>query len=284
VIFREMALQAPGGMNRPQTGAQAQETQADGSLRTTEGLAPGMQLQGRPGEKLQGFSPNVPCAEFVPHSILMLTFVAMNLGLPIAILLLDPKLAGNFSSLRGVMDQAKIGLRKLQRVMEMRWHRPVRQFRLRYWATRGDADGRAFARAWDMHGPAFFACKWRPPHWPYLNPVEDAAAAILRTRNLQQSPRGNAAEDGDDWSDIVNETVEDNAFAIRRAMREVAAIHEEFPNQPNVDWRQLLSLPTPDRVSVSMTGLIGGGQQGAGSVEQGSGQEQGTGRKQGATA
>ena len=258
VIFREMDRQAPGGAPRPQTGAQATETQADGSYRTTEGLAPGMQLQGRPGEKLQGFSPNVPCAEFVPHSILILTFIAMNLGLPVAVLLLDPRLAGNFSSLRGVMDQAKIGLRKLQKVLMARWHRPVRQFRLRYWATRGDADGRALARAWDVHGAGFFSAKWHTPRWPYLNPVEDAAAGILRTRNLQQSPRRNAGEQGEDWVDIVRETCRDNRYAIVCAMRTANRINAEFPDQTPVDWREILSLPTPDRVNVSMTGILGG--------------------------
>lgn len=256
VIFEEVDRQAPGAGGKAITGAQSLETQSDGTARTIEGIAPGMRVSGRPGVKFQGFAPNIPSAEFVPHSLLLLTFVAMNLGLPIAALLLDPKLAGNFSSLRGVMDQAKIGLRKLQNKLVSKWHRPVRQFRLRYWATRNDSDGRAFARAWDKYGPAFFACRWRPPRWPYIEPVTDAGAAILRTRNLLQSPRQCAAESGDDWADIVRATIDDNAFAIIEAKRKAASINKRFPEDTNVDWREVLSLPTPDRVSVSLTGAM----------------------------
>jgi capsid protein len=256
VIFEEFAVNAPGMGRTPVTGTQYAEVQDDGSLRSIEGIAPGMRVRGQPGQKLQGFAPNVPCASFVPHSILILTFIAMNLGIPIAVLLLDPKLAGNFSSLRGVMDQAKIGLRKLQKCLISKWHRPVRQFRLRHWATQRDSDGRRFAKAWDVLGPAFFACKWRPPRWPYIEPITDASAAILRTRNLQQSPRRCAAEAGDDFAEIVNETCADNAYAIISAKKKAAEINAQFPGETPVDWREILSLPTPDRVNVSLTGVM----------------------------
>lgn len=256
VIFKEMAVNAPG-MPAGSSGAQSEETQADGSIRTIEGIAPGMRIQGRPGEKLSGFAPNIPSTSFVPHSILLLTFIAMNLGIPIAILLLDPKLAGNFSSLRGVMDQAKIGLRKLQWKLVERWHRPVREFRLRFWATRKDSEGRALSKAWDLLGDrAFFRCKWRPPRWPYIEPLTDAGAGILRTRNLQQSPRRNAAESGEDFVDVVNETVSDNSYAIVRAKRAAQRINTRFPNDVPVDWKEVLSLPTPDKVNLSLTGNV----------------------------
>jgi capsid protein len=251
-VFREMALQAPGPAGQK---AAQQQVEPDGSLRNIEGISPGMQIQGRPGEKLTGFSPNVPNPEHFPHSILLLTFIACNLGLPIAVLLLDPQLAGNFSSLRGVWDQAKIGMRRIQNRLVKKFHRPARQFRLRHWATQNDADGKSFSRRWDILGRSFFNCKWRPPRWAYIQPIEDASAAILRTRNMQQSPRQGAAEVGDDWSDVVAETVEDNGLAIETAMKRADKLRKKFPDE-KVDWRELLSLPTPDRVNVSLSSVL----------------------------
>ncbi|MGO8691642.1 MAG: phage portal protein [Thermoguttaceae bacterium] len=253
-IFREIAPAGPG-MTGQQRGSTWQEPQMDGTTRTIEGIAPGMEIQGRPGEKLQGFSPNVPNPEFFPHSVLLLTFIACNLGLPIAVLLLDPRLAGNFSSLRGVWDQAKIGMKRLQRKLVRKFHRPAREFRLRFWATGKDGEARSLLRAWELHGRSFFACKWRPPRWAYIEPLTDAASAILRSRNLQQSPRQCAAEAGYDWDDLCEETMEDNGRAIYRAMKMAQKIRGKFPGE-SLDWREVLSLPTPDRVNVSLSSVV----------------------------
>jgi capsid protein len=82
------------------------EQRPTGTSRMLAGWQPGMEVFGWPGEKLSGFSPNVPNAEFFQHAMLILTIVAVNLDLPLAVLLLDPSKT-NFSGWRGAMDQAR---------------------------------------------------------------------------------------------------------------------------------------------------------------------------------
>src|SRR5690606_13659604 len=70
--------------------------QVHGSIRAIEGVSAGLDVAGEPGETLKMFSANVPSPEFFPHAALVLTFVAINLDLPLAVLLLDPSRT-NFS-------------------------------------------------------------------------------------------------------------------------------------------------------------------------------------------
>ena len=72
---------------------------------------------------------------------------------------------------------------------------------------------------------------------------------------MQQSPRDAAAEIGDDWKDIVDETVEDNGYAIEQAIERSEAIKKKYPDA-KVDWREVMSLPTPDRVNVSLSSVL----------------------------
>ncbi len=251
-ILKEYPANAPGIPNTAiPDGNPTQEVTPTGGIRTLNGISPGMMVEGKPGQQLKGFSPNVPNPEFFPHSLLLLTILAINIGVPVTILLLDPRLAGNFSSLRGVMDQAKIGFTAQRRTIIKKWHRRVWRFRLVWMATSKRPEDRAMARAYARLGEHYFDCTWRHPRSPYLEPVADRAARILGTRNLLNSPRQSAAEDSADWQEIVTETVEDNSFALRAALKEALRINLRYPNS-GVTWKDVLALPTPDRVSYSV--------------------------------
>lgn len=248
-ILREYSAVAPpvpGGHGT--MGSSGTENLQDGTQRILEGVAPGVIVDGKPGQTLKGFSPNIPNAEFFPHSALLLTFMAMNLNLPLTVLLLDPERAGNFSSLRGVMEQAKLGFMAMQRWLIEKFHQPVWRWKARQWAD----EDRSLFEAMLKLGPAFFACKWRPPRHPYIEPVTDRAAALLGSRNLLASPRDTAAENGFEWEEIVKESVDDNALAIVAAIEKANEINKRYPTA-GVTWRDVLSLPTPDRVNVSLS-------------------------------
>lgn len=254
-IITEVNGSAPGmpGQSAANTPANNVETTAAGNIRNLQGVSPGMQVRGKPGETIKGFSPNVPNPEFFPYSTLLLTILGLNLGVPVTVLLLDPRLAGNFSSLRGVMDQAKLGFAAARRPLIKRFHRPTWNFRSLWLATSRRPEDRAFARAYRRLGPSYFTCRWRHPRYPYLEPVADRAARILGTRNLLNSPRQCAAEDSADWQEIVTETVEDNSFAIVAALQKAETVNLAFPNA-GVTWRDVLTLPTPDQVNFSVSG------------------------------
>jgi capsid protein len=227
-----------------QTGARSTEMLSDGTTRVLEGIAPGMIVTGQPGEKLLGFSPNIPNPEWKPFALLILSFVAINLGLPLAVLLLDPS-ETNFSGWRGAMDQARIGFRRLQRRLATRLHERVYPWKLRQFA----AEDSAFRRRLD--DPSLFAHRWQFPRWPYIEPMTDAAADLIRQRNLLASPRMVAAERGYDWDDVVEQTVADNGQAILAAKKKAAEINAAQPDDSPVNWREVLALPTPDRIAAS---------------------------------
>jgi lambda family phage portal protein len=259
-ILEESPIDLPGGGSGAgaTTGEQGTEILSDGSSRTTEALGPGMRYRGRPGVKLTGFSPNVPNPEFFDHSLLILTFISINLGLPVQILLLDPTKT-NFSGWRGAMDQAKMGFRKHQRWLEQSFHRRVYCWKVRQWM----ADDRMIEAYYDRMGRDVFSHRWHKPRWPYIEPISDSQAGLLRVRNLQTSPRRLAAEIGFEFEEIRRETMQDNEETIRQAKQGAARLNKEFGEGDPVSWRDVLCPPTPDRVS----GQIATGSQAAAATE-----------------
>lgn len=231
-IFEEYQPGVPRAVNT-QTGAQSTESLSDGSTRVLEGLAPGMRVKGGPGMKLQGFSPNIPNPEFFPHATLLLTFIAINLDLPVAVLLLDPRQT-NFSGWRGAIDQARMRFKVIQRWLIGKLHRPVYIWKVRQWI----AEDPALRRAYERLGKNIFAHVWNPPTWRYIEPAKDALADDLRvTRNLI-SQRRRAAEQGYDWDVLRSEIIADRVAVVRESLSAAAQVNADFP-EAKLDWREL---------------------------------------------
>lgn len=248
-VFREREL-AWRSDDPGQMGTRSTEAMDDGTTRTLEGISPGMQVKGQPGEKLTGFSPQVPNETFFPHMKLILTLMSINMGLPLVVALLDAS-ETNFSGFRGAVDQARMGWRRNQNALIGRFHRPVWRYKVRDWLTE-DAQMRLAA---EKTGVDIFCHRWTPPAWPYIDPLKDASTDLLRQRNALASPSGIQNEHGGDWDKLSSEIVRDNQLAIRKAKKAAAELNAEFPDDPPVNWRELLSLPTPDGVQVNLTGV-----------------------------
>lgn len=250
-ILEDLPMALPGGVGSAgaRTGERDTETLVDGESRTLEGLGPGMRYRSRAGGSLRGFSPNIPNPEFFEHSMLILTLISINLGLPVQLLLLDPRQT-NFSGWRGAMDQARLGFRKFQRWLSTSFHARVYRWKVRQWMS----EDRAMQAEYERIGRQLFAHRWNPPRWPYIQPMEDASSGLLRVRSYQTSQRRLAAENGCDWGEISAENLQDNAGVIRGAKQAAGAINKEFGDDGDpVSWRDVLVLPTPDNVSASIT-------------------------------
>ncbi len=241
---RDVSFSLPGG--NPAAGAQSTETLGDGTTRTLEGIAPGMQITGMPGEKFATFSPNIPNPEFFPHAMMVLTFIAINLNLPLCVLLLDPTKT-NFSGWRGAIDQARLSFQDLQRWLIATFHTPVYRWKVRQWFEAGDPElGRAAGL-----GVNVFRHRWTPPAWSYIEPLKDASADLLRVRNGLISQGRRCAERGIDWDDLSDEIVADNALLISKAYRTAEKLNQSMPGL-GVTWRELAHLPTPDGVQITV--------------------------------
>lgn len=242
--MRDLAFDGAGTMTH---GEADTETLSDGTTRTIEGIAPGMEISGAPGERLEGFSPSVPNEEFFSHVKLILTLVGVNLGLPLALVLLDAS-ETNFSGWRGAVDQARLGFRRKQQHLIGKFHKPVYLWKVGQWLAEDTALRNAYER-----GINVFAHKWHPPTWPYIEPLKDAGADLLRVRNGLISPRRLHAERGREWQEIASEIVADNSMAIQLAIEAAERINAIAPEGQRVHWREIISLPTPDGVQVNAT-------------------------------
>ena len=233
-LLRELGADAQVGT--PGQGLETStETRPDGTTRTLAGWQPGLEVFGFPGEKLNGFSPNVPNAEFFQHAMLILTIVAVNLDLPVAVLMLDPTQAGNFSSWRGAMQQARMRHREIQQWLIDSFHAPIYRWKVRHWMQTNPALQKM------LGAPKLnpYGHRWQPRGWDYIEPYKDAKADELKVDTAQTSPRRRAAERGLDWDDITAEIVEDRSLAIERAFEKAAELSAKYEGL-DATWRDLL--------------------------------------------
>lgn len=241
-FFRETSANGPGAIpgvtGAGQLGNRATDTRADGSTSITENLSPGIEITGRPGEKLVGFSPNVPNPEFFTHVKLILQIVGVNLGMPLVMVLLDAS-ETNYSGWRGAVDQAQRGFRRNQTYEVRRLHTPVYRLKASHFA----ADDPKLAKFQRDLGPAFYGHKWNTPSWPYIDPTKDSAADAFRIQHRLASPRRVHAERGQDHDQILTETIADNAKTISAAIAAAEKISAD--TKTKVDFRDLLFLAPP---------------------------------------
>ncbi len=245
-VIRERDLGFDLGGDTAQKGARTTGTYTDGTTRNNEGISPGMDIPGLPGEKLQMASPNVPNPEFFSHVKLILTLIGINIGMPLVMVLMDAS-ETNFSGWRGAVNQARLGFRRNQKALIRRFHTPVYRWKVRQWL----ADDPAMRTVAAKSAIKIFGHRFNPPSWPYIEPLKDAAADLLRTRNALISHRRRAHERGMDWDDLSTEIVEDNAQLIRKAHEKATELNNAHEGL-SVTWREVASLPTPDGVKVTV--------------------------------
>ena len=229
-----------------QHGERTEEARPDGSTRTIEGVGPAMEVYGYPGETITGFSANVPNAEYFAHMMQILTTIAVNLDLPVQVFLLDAQ-GSNFSAQRWVTDQAKFRWRQFQTRVKDRWNDPVISWKVRQWLAE-DVQLRKMGR---RAGVNIHNHTWRPPDWPYIEPLKDAQADLLMVRNALTSPRRLQADRSRDWPTLVPEIVEDTSMLVEAAHIRAMELNKKYPDL-NITWREIASLPTPDGVTITL--------------------------------
>jgi lambda family phage portal protein len=248
-VFRKMAA---GGNRLPSADsaygdATVETTQA--GTRQLEGVSPGMEVIGQPGEELQGFSPNVPNSEYFEQVKLILQIIGVNFGLPLCLVLMDGS-ETNFSGWRGAVDEARKGFVADQQNLVRRLNRPAYIWKLsQHLKETKDA---ALRKAASKLGDAIFRHNWNLPTWSYIEPVADAQGDAEQLKNALTSPRRLHAARGKDWEEIAEESIADNAFAIQRAQTQAAAINAEFSKGPQITWRDLIALPMPAGTTMAM--------------------------------
>jgi hypothetical protein len=153
----------------------------------------------------------------------------------------------NFSGWRGAVDEARKGFKSNQRNLIKRFHEPVWRWKVRQWIE-SDAALRAVSQRSDI---SIFGHHWSAPVWQYIDPVGDAQGDQIRLQNGLISPRRLHAERGRDWEVIADETIADMEYAITKAKQAARRINAQFNDAP-IHWRELISLPMPTGIQMTM--------------------------------
>ncbi|MES2788136.1 MAG: phage portal protein [Planctomycetota bacterium] len=236
----------PGGDVR--YGERVNDTSTSGYVRPIEGIEAGLEIASDKGETITAFSSNIPSSEFFQHASLILTFIGINLDLPLCVLLLDPTKT-NFSGWRGAIDQARMRFRQLQSWYAGAFHNPTTKWQIRRWINSDSRLKSLFERRQRLDP---FAFTWHPPGFPYVDPTADIACDVMQSRTATNSMRRIQAARGRDWDEVSTEIVEDNAKAIRKALQATDELNAEFAGA-NITWREVLNLPTPEGVQIALS-------------------------------
>lgn len=253
-IIEQYLADAPMSGGKPNAKANAfgdvsETTKPDGSTQILEGLAPGLHIKVPAGKKIDLASANVPSANFFPHTLLILQFIAINLNMPLQLLLLDPTKT-NFSGWRGAMDQAKMSWRRLQGLLVKRFYRPVYEWKVRQILADDPAALRVAESKSGKVNPLNHT--WYTPNWPYLEPVKDVTAQIMDAGNPTTSYRRVASANSRDFKQVVIERCGDSEFAIAQAMETARRINEAHPGC-NVSWREIWNPATNKDIQLTIT-------------------------------
>ena len=235
---------ASGGM---QLGTRTTTSNDDGSNKIVENVGPGMVVRAPAGNKVTGFSPNTPNPTFFDHAKLLITFIANAFRIPYSVLMMDPS-EGNFANMRWAMSIMRRGLAKYHQDIVAADVRPIYHWKVRQFLQ---ADPKLMELAIESRANPFSAGFFTPGE-DYIHPVEDRQADLLDLRNMLSSPRRVHSKRGNNFYEIVEETIFDNGFAIERAIQKANDINSRFNLPTPITWREILNMPTPDGVSYQL--------------------------------
>jgi hypothetical protein len=259
LILVEEQLQNDGGAPPTPLGPINEVTEVSSpnvpgvTTEVVEGVGPATVLRPVAGRKLTPFVNTAPGPDYDRHIRMILTFMGVNLGIPLIVALMDGS-ETNFSGWRGAFDQAKLGFIRNQNRLLRRWHNPVLAWHLaarRRKNSRLDAimariveKARASGRQW---------YKWHLPTWPYINPREDAEAAMISVANYQEAPSTNMATRGLDYDREMRRGIEDRGRAIEWAIAEAVRINKAHKPEQPVQWSDLYTPLAPKHVQLSIS-------------------------------
>lgn len=220
--------------------------------RTWDQMFPGMVFDGLPGEQLQAFSSGVPNAEFFPHVMLLLSFIAVNLDLPVQVLMLDPTKT-NFSGWRGAVDEARKRFQQMQAGYRTKFHRRTYRWKVRQWLKTD-----IWLQDAMLGGLDVFAHNWNPRAWDYIEPHKDAAADELAIRGAHNSRHNLFAKRGHSYDDVMPQVFEELESELDEALAITERLNAKYEGKQigkPLDWREVASargvIPSPMVTSLS---------------------------------
>jgi capsid protein len=180
---------------------------ANGNERKTVGVRPGQILNDPvPGISYEMFSSDIPGDGFFQLEKMVLTYLGLNLDLPLIVLLLDAS-DTTFSSYRHVLDQARQTYAEILDWFSMQWHRPFWRWKVLTWLDQGDAELLRFVNTFgdaDEAREKLLNHAWEGRGERYIEPVKDASADAIQLHNsLTSRRRWSRRRHGVDWDTLA---------------------------------------------------------------------------------
>lgn len=251
-----MYRERPMGFEAPPNSIDVSRIERDpnspGSTRPIRNLAAGMIYTGYPGEKVGAFPSNVPNPTFFDHAKQIQQLIAINLDVPLVLLLLDAS-ETNFSGWRGALEQAKVAYRQLQCWLAQQFHDPIYLWKLRQWSDPASPFADPYLVAARAAGVDIFAREWVYPTWTSTEPLKDSSDRLLRYANNMASLRRIMAETGIDYDRELTDVIEDRVKLIERSIEAAEGINKRYPNNPQpITWMNVASHALPEGFTFSL--------------------------------
>ena len=253
---RDINFQMPNGYREP--FRKSEDFCNPGEMRNFQDISPQAWYTTFPGERVEGFSPNVPNPTFFDHQKQTLELIALSIDLPLLLFMMNVDNA-SFSAWRGTLELAKKKFKRYQKWFGNCWHSEFFTWKMRQMSRRDSPLAHPEIIALSRRGVNVFSHKWGFPSWPYIQVNEEVEAEASELRNHLNSPSGIQARHSRHWPDVANEIVRDNALLIRAAKAEAKSINEEFPDDDNpVNWREVAGMATPEGTQLNLVGQTAG--------------------------
>lgn len=161
-----------------------------------------------PGDKLNAFTPTRPNGAYSAFVEAVLRYISTGLNMPYELLMKDFSKT-NYSSARAALLEAWRYFNARREWISTYWADPVYELWLEEAIARGEVE------APDFHDnrAAWCACNWIGSGRGWVDPMKEAQASGERIRNNVSTLEREAAEQGMDWEEVLEQRAREEAFA-----------------------------------------------------------------------
>lgn len=163
-----------------------------------------------PGDKLSPFVPSRPNGAYEKFVEAILRYISTGLNMPYELLMKDFSKT-NYSSARAALLEAWRYFNARREWFATYWANPVYELWLEEAVSRAEVEAPDF---YDNQA-AYSACRWIGSGRGWVDPMKEAQASGERIRNNVSTLEREAAEQGLDWEEVLEQRAREEDFAKR---------------------------------------------------------------------